>query len=176
MEAQALAVVTALCGNDGAFLCGGTKAYQKTVENISGCELSDGAAMVSRVFMGRQDSKDATGPGEYNGYIINIFNRYHYDSELVTEATIIDIKKVIRRMSENPLDDGVAFFAKKMAFQWNDPTFAAMERTEGRESAKVIPGFAQSLIDGQAKVVLSIILNYMQTLIWIGVLLYLFIR
>lgn len=155
---------------------GCTKAYQKTVENISGYELSDGAAMVSWVFMGLQDSEDATGPGEYNGYIIDIFKRYHYDSELVKEATITDIKKVIKRMSENPLDDGVTFFAKKMAFQWNDPTFVAMERTEGRESAKAIPGFARSLIDGQAKVTLSVILNYVQTLIWIGVLLYLFIR
>ena len=158
------------------FYVGCTKAYQKAVEQISGYELSDGAVMISWVFMGLQDSTDATGPGEYNGYIIDIYKRYDYDNDLAKEATIADIKKVIKRMCENPLDDGVTFFAKKMAFQWNDPTFVAMERTEGRESEKVIPAFTQSLIDGRAKVVLLVILNDVQTLIWIGVLLYLFMR
>lgn len=151
-------------------------AYQKAVEKISGYELTDGAAMISWVVMGLQDSAAATGPGEYNGYIIDVFKQHHYDTEKITEASLKEIKKILKKMAENPLDEGVTFFAEKMAFQWNDPTFAAMERTEGRRSAVDLPAFAASMIDGEAKVFLSIYLNYLQTLVWIGVLLYLYLR
>lgn len=155
--------------------CAGfTKGYQKAVENISGYELSDGAAMVSWVVMGLQESP--TGPGEYNGYIGDVFQKYHYDTAQIKEASVADIKKIIKRMCANPLDEGVTFFARKMAFQWNDPTFIAMERTQERKSAVTLPDYAQSLIDGQASVVLTVVLNMVQTLVWIGVLLYLFLR
>lgn len=151
-------------------------AYQKAVEKLSGYELTDGAAMISWVVMGLQDSAAATGPGEYNGYIIDVFQQYHYDTDQITEVSLRDIKTILQRMADNPLDEGVTFFAKKMAFQWNDPTFAAMERTEGRRSAIVLPAFAKSMIDGEARVSLTIYLNYLQTLVWIGVLLYLYLR
>lgn len=151
-------------------------AYQKAVEKLSGYELTDGAAMISWVVMGLQDSAAATGPGEYNGYIIDVFKQYHYDTEQITEASLRDIKIILQRMAENPLDEGVPFFARKMAFQWNDPTFAAMERSEGRSSAIDLPAFAKSMIDGKARVSLTIYLNYLQTLVWIGVLLYLYLR
>ena len=123
-----------------------------------------------------QDSENATGPGEYNGYIIDIFQKYHYDSRLIKDASVTDIRKILKRMRENPLDDGVTFFAQKMAFQWNDPTFAAIERSQERESAVKIPALAAGMIDGQESVWISVALNGIQTLVWIGVLLYLYLH
>ena len=80
------------------------------------------------------------------------------------------------RMSENILDEGVTFFARKNAFQWNDPTFISLDRTRGRTSAVVLPAFVKSLIDGQGSVILSVLLNYAQTLLLLGMLLYVLLR
>lgn len=168
---SALCIVLCL----GSYL-GFTAAYEKATEKISGYELTEGAAMVSWVVMGLQDSENATGPGEYNGYIIDIFQKYHYDSRLIKDASVTDIRKILKRMSENPLDDGVTFFAQKMAFQWNDPTFAAIERSQERESAVKMPALAAGMIDGQESVWISVALNGIQTLVWIGVLLYLYLH
>ena len=77
---------------------------------------------------------------------------------------------------EDPLKNGIPFFAKKTAFQWNDPTFICLDRTKGRQAAVSVPAPVQSLIDGRGSVKLSVLLNDMQTLIWLGVLLYLLLR
>ena len=76
-------------------------------------------------------------------------------------------------MSDNLWEDGIPFFARKNAFQWNDPTFIGMDRTKGRTSAIDMPDFAVSVIEGRGSVLLSVLLNYAQTLLLFGVLLYL---
>lgn len=147
------------------------QAADRYVEHLSGYELADGEVMVSWVVMGLQETP--LGPGGYSGYIGEVFVEYEYDTEQITEASIADIKTILMRMAENPLDDGLTFFARKTAFQWNDPSFIAMDRTKGRSSAVVVPKFVTSLIDGRGSVVLYVLLNYVQTLILLGVLLYL---
>ena len=79
-------------------------------------------------------------------------------------------------MWENPLDEGVTFFARKTAYQWNDPTFISTERMRGRKSAIEMAPPVRSLIEGKGSVALSVWLNYIQTLVFTGVLLYLFLN
>ncbi len=143
-------------------------AANRYVEQITGYEPAGGEVMVSWVVMGLQDTP--LGPGGYSGYIGDVFAKYHYDEKLITEASIADIKKILTRMAENPLDVGIPFFAAKTAFQWNDPTFIGMYLNDNRQSAVLMPDLAQSVIDGRGSVVLSMILNYMQSLIWFGAL------
>lgn len=162
-------IVLLLSGCKGFTVCS-----QKCVERLTGCELSDGAAMISWVVMGLKDSP--TGPGEYNGYIIDVFEECHYDQKQIREASVTEIQKVLRRMRENPLDEGVTFFARKMAFQWNDPTFVAIERMQGRDSAITMPEFVVSIIEGKGEVILTVILDEVETLVWVGALLYLLLR
>lgn len=151
-----------------------TQLANRLVERISGQKLGEGEVMLSWVVMGMQEAP--LGPGGYNGYNGDVFTKYHYDTEKITEACLEDLKKIVTRMSENPLDEGLPFLARKTAFQWNDPTFICLDRTRGRKAEGNVPLWLKSLIEGRGSVGLSIFLNYMQTLILLGVLLFLILR
>ncbi|MBD5475959.1 MAG: hypothetical protein HDR17_08280 [Lachnospiraceae bacterium] len=155
----------------GISVAGCNKLCNRYVEHLSGYKAGEGAVMVSWVVMGLQETP--LGPGGYSGYINDIFERYEYDTDKITEASIADIKKIMARLLKNPLDEGLPFFARKNAFQWNDPSFISLDRTKGRKTAGSIPEYASSLIDGKGSVTLYVLLNYMQTLILSGVILYL---
>lgn len=146
-----------------------TNAY---VEHLSGYEMPEGEVMLSWVVMGLSEAPNA--PGNYNGYIGNVFFDNLFDTELATEQSKADLKKIIKRMVESPIDSGVTFFARKTAYQWNDPTFIAMERMEGRQSTIAKAAWVRSVIEGRGRVILSVILNIVQTMIWTGMLFYLF--
>ena len=153
---------------------GCNKACERYVEHLSGYQAGDGAAMISWVVMGLDEAP--LGPGGYNGYIIEVFTENNYDTDKITEASIAEIKKIIKRMAADPLHDGIPFFARKNAFQWNDPTFLSLDRTKGRASAINMPDFVVSLIEGKGSVAFYILMNYMQTLILLGVILYLILN
>lgn len=161
-----------VCMGLSVALC--TQAGSRLVERITGQELGEGEVMLAWVVMGMQEAP--LGPGGYNGYNSEVFTENHYDPEKVTEACLEDLEKIVTRMSENPLDEGLPFLARKTAFQWNDPTFICLDRTRGRKSDAEIPLWLNSLIAGRGSVGLSVCLNYMQTWILFGVLLFLVLR
>lgn len=146
-----------------------TNAY---VEHLSGYEMPEGEVMISWVVMGLSEAPNA--PGNYNGYIGNVFFDNNFDTKLATEQSISDLKAILKRMVQSPIDSGITFFARKTAYQWNDPTFIAMERMEGRQSTIEVSSRIRDLIEGQGEVVLSVILNFVQTVILMGMLFYLF--
>lgn len=151
-----------------------TQLGNRMVEGISGQKLGEGEVMLSWVVMGMQEAP--LGPGGYNGYNGDVFTKYQYDTEKITAAAVKDLKKIVTRMSEYPVDEGIPFLARKTAFQWNDPTFICLDRTRGRKTDADVPLWLSSLIEGKGSVRLSILLNYMQTLILLGVLLFLVLR
>lgn len=153
-------------------VCNG--AVNRYVERLTGYEAGEGLEMLSWVVMGLQETP--LGPGGYSGYIGDIYVRYDYDAEKVKEASWTDIKKALTRMSENPLDEGATFFARKNAFQWNDPSFIGLDRTKGRRSAMDMPAFVTSLIEGRGSVAFYVVMNYAQTLLLFGMLLYVFLN
>lgn len=160
------------CMGFSVALC--TQVSNRIVEHIAGRELPEGEVMLSWLVMGLQEAP--LGPGGYNGYNSEVFTANQYDTERVTAACLSDLSRIMTRMSENPLDEGVTFFARKTAFQWNDPTFICLDRTRGRKTQVQIPQWLRSLIEGKGSVGLSVFLNYMQTWILTGMLLYLFLR
>lgn len=168
----AVSLAFIVCMGLSVALC--TGASNAVVERMAGRDLPEGEVMLSWVVMGMQEAP--LGPGGYNGYIGNVFTEYHYDTELVTQASVEELRKIVTKMSENPLDEGLPFLARKTAFQWNDPTFICLDRTRGRKTEVQIPGWLKSVIEGRGGVGLSVLLNYMQTLILAGMLLYLFLR
>lgn len=147
---------------------------EKYVEHLSGYDMPEGEVMLSWVVMGLQEAP--RGPGNYNGYNGNVFFDNHFDTELANEQALIDLKMIVKKMLENPLDRGVDFFARKTAYQWNDPTFISLERMRGRKSAISISAPVQSMIEGQGSVMLSVYLNFAQTWILAGMLLYLLLN
>lgn len=168
----AVSLVFIVCMGLSVVLCTGIS--NAVVERIAGRDMPEGEVMLSWVVMGMQEAP--LGPGGYNGYISNVFTEYHYDTEMVTQASLADLQKIVTRMTENPLDEGLPFLARKTAFQWNDPTFICLDRTRGRSAKAQIPGWLKSVIEGRGSVRLSVLLNYMHTLILLGMLLYLFLR
>lgn len=152
-------------------ISGCNQAVYYYAEQLSGYETPDGYVMTSWITMGLQDAPD--GPGSYNGYIENVFREYEYDTKKVTEASLADIRKILKRFLENPLDEGLPFFAEKNAFQWNEPTFDSININRSRPSGAVPPETVKSIISGSAREKLTIGLNYVQTLILLSVLSYL---
>lgn len=146
----------------------------RIVERIVGQELPEGIPMISWVVMGLQDAPMA--PGTYNGYICDVYEESAYDTEKAVEATKQEIKKTVKDLVKDPLDKGIPFFARKTAFQWNDPTFLSLICTRDRDAAVNIPTPLKSLIYGKGSVRFSLFLNDMQTLIWMGALLYVLLR
>lgn len=174
-EKRAKGIVSLLfvvCMGLSVVLC--TQLSNCLVERITGQKLGEGEVMLSWVVMGMQEAP--LGPGGYNGYNGEVFTAHNYDTEEITEACLEDLQKIMTRMSENPLDEGLPFLARKTAFQWNDPTFICLDRTRGRRSDAAMPVWLRSLIEGRGSVGLSVLLNYMQTLILLGMLLFLFLR
>lgn len=147
---------------------------ESCVEHLSGYDMPEGEVMLSWVVMGLQEAP--RGPGNYNGYNGNVFFDNNFDTDLANEQSLADLKKIIKRMAADPLDEGVDFFARKTAYQWNDPTFISMERMSGRKSAIELLEPVKSLIDGKGSVILSVCLNYVQTWILAGMLLYLLLH
>lgn len=158
----------------GLSVMGCNEVVNRYVERLSGYEAGEGFEMLAWVVMGLQETP--LGPGGYSGYIGDIYVRHDYDADKVREAAWTDIRKVMTRMSENPLDEGVTFFARKNAFQWNDPSFISLDRTKGRDSAIEMPEFVSDLIDGRGSVGFYVLMNYFQTLLLAGMLLYLFLN
>lgn len=142
------------------------------VERLSGYDMPEGEVMVSWAVMGLMEAPK--GPGDYNGYIGDVFEKNHYDTDLAAKQSLEDLRRILERMAENPLDEGVTFFARKTAYQWNDPTFISMERMRGRKSAIRMPALVKSLIEGRGSVMISMWLNYVHALVLLGILLYLF--
>lgn len=146
----------------------------RVVERITGQELKEGIPMLTWVVMGLQDAP--LGPGGYNGYISNIFTETGFDGRAAEEDAKVEIQKRVEWMLEDKLKNGIPFLARKTAFQWNDPTFICLDRTRGREAAVSVPTPLKSLIYGRGSVKFSVLCNDMQSLILLGVLLYLLLR
>lgn len=161
-----------LCLAGSVILC--NWCSNRLVERIVGRELPEGIPMISWVVMGLQDAPMA--PGTYNGYICDVYAEAGYDTEKAVEATKQEIKKTVGELLENPLDNGIPFFARKTAFQWNDPTFICLVCTRDRAATVEIPAPLQSLIYGRGSVRFTLLMNDMQTLIWMGALLYVLLR
>lgn len=153
---------------------GCNRVTEQIVERLSGYDMPEGEVMVSWVVMGLSEAPK--GPGDYNGYIGDVFSGNNYDTELATQQSLADLRKIVKRMLGDPIGEGLPFFGRKTAYQWNDPTFISMERMRGRKSAIEMLPFVKSLIEGEGSVAASVIFNYVQTLILVGILLYLILN
>lgn len=155
----------------GLGVAGANQAVNRYVEHLSGYEMPEGQVMLSWVVMGLQEAPK--GPGNYNGFNGNVYTQSQYDTELANERSKEALKLQLQWMAEEPVNHGLVFFARKTAYQWNDPTFISLDRMAGRKSEIEPAPVIQSLIAGKGCTYLSIWLNMAQTLILMGALFYL---
>lgn len=155
----------------GVGVAGTNMAVNSYVEHLSGYEMPEGQVMLSWVVMGLQEAPK--GPGNYNGFNGNVYTKSNYDTELANELSKEALKAQLAWMGEDPVNNGLVFFARKTAYQWNDPTFISLDRMAGRDSKIEMSPAVLSLIEGKGCTYLSIWLNIVQTLVLMGALFYL---
>lgn len=155
----------------GLGVAGINRAVNSYVEHLSGYEMPEGQVMLSWVVMGLQEAPK--GPGNYNGFNGNVWTQSNYDTELANELSKDELKRRLQWMAEDPVNNGLVFFARKTAYQWNDPTFISLDRMAGRKSETEIAPAVKSLIEGKGCSYLSAVLNVVQTLLLAGALFYL---
>lgn len=135
----------------------------------SGYEVSKGQAMLGYVAMGLQESR--FGPGAYNGRSVSLYEQAGYDtgeaSRLAWESIQLSLKRLAQDRSE-----AVRWLGRKIASQWNEPSFGSIDVNRGREGAAEMPEFLQSVIDGRAGYILLGYLNLLQPVILAGGVLY----
>ena len=134
-------------------------------------EISRGMPKLSWVAMALQESRMA--PGTRNGYSVSLYEAAGYDYDKTNQLAINSIKDSLEHF-ESDKSEALRWLGRKMAFQWNDPFFGAAEMIRGRESEIGLSSFLDSMINGRLYYWLRIYLNYLQTIILTGTLLYFF--
>lgn len=154
-------------------VCLGIQLPNWIVELRSGMDLSGaGNSKWAHVAMGLQDSEDA--PGWYNTYNERLFAECGYDKAATGEAAKVNLKQTLEYYGANPME-GWAFFHRKMASQWNNPTFEGFHMQNARNTSEELSPFVKSVINdgGKANILLTLFLDVYESVILFGVLVYL---
>jgi len=140
------------------------------IENMSGYAMPKGEVMISWAAMGLDDSK--RGYGRYNGYIWRVYYENGYNQDLAVEESKEKIMQLLTERFSDIRHDALPFFARKNAFQWAEPNFAGLHRCQNSGISSVAPDYVHRIVNGKLGIYSTIIMNYIITLIWVGVLLY----
>ena len=131
-------------------IAGCTKAVTLYYEKKADFEFGDGIPMVSWLCMGLNESTIA--PGWYNGkYTVTNFHSHNMDPKLAGEASKEEIKKRLEVFSDDKAyrDD---FFSKKVASQWNEPSYQSIWTNQVRGRYGEMGKWATYVCgDGEAK-------------------------
>ncbi|NBK92220.1 hypothetical protein D5278_09600 [bacterium 1XD21-13] len=138
-------------------------------EERSGVCLNEGAPMILYVAMGMQKGEGA--PGWSNGYILHAYwGASEFDGELATAMALEDIRSSVAGFRSAPLY-ALEFYREKFTSQWNDPTYEcfAMTHINGWERC----GIVNSMYVGKLHTLMTWFMNQYQSLVFIGVFLWL---
>lgn len=154
------------------FALAGFGLPQAIIEHEGGIEIDGGNSKWANIAMGIQECDKA--PGWYNCYEEEVFAANNYDGE----ATAIEAKQnLVRRLEYFSQNPGYAweFMNKKLASEWNNPTFEGFHIQNWRGSMIELPGFVKSAINdgGKLNIILIYILDIWQSVVLFGVLMYL---
>lgn len=151
------------------------------VEQITGIEVSEGEGKLPYIGMGLQDGAGPLesgmmykAPGWYNDYNHALFAANDYDSEATAEAALDYIKERLGEFAENPAL-GWRFFNRKLASEWNNPTFECFSIQNARNTGLELNGVVKSTINdgGKINLLLIYVLDIGQSILLFGILLYL---
>ena len=141
------------------------------IEQMSGIEIDKGNSKWAHVAMGLQESDMA--PGWYNCYNENLFIAKNYDTEETAREALSSIKASLRNFASHP-SYAWEFFHKKLASEWNNPTFECFHIQNSRNTSLELSGFILSTINDGGKVNILLIygLDILQSVLLFGILMY----
>lgn len=144
------------------------------VEQITGMEVSGGESKLAYVTMGLQSGdKELGAPGWYNAYHHELFREHHYDTEATSQAALADLKEQLRAFAENPAA-AWSFFNRKIASEWNNPTFECFNIQNARNTSLELNSLVKSTINdgGKINIILIFLLDIGQSVLLFGIFLY----
>lgn len=145
------------------------------VEKITNQRIGSGVPTLAWVAMGMQEGYMA--PGWHNQYNEDVYRANNCDTELTNEVVKKDISNRAKEFVANP-GKCVKFFFKKTVSQWNNPTFEGywindlFLRTSEGHKVKKIAGVLGSIAGEPGNKMFTWYSNIFQSLIWIGVCLW----
>ncbi len=138
-------------------------------ERVTGCRLDNGMSNWSWIVMGVQESD--RGPGWYSGYPRRSLREADFDGsvqgEMARQTALAELKYFAEHKRE-----GLDFFTRKVASQWNNPSFQGYWLAQTRPSRIKLPSWVKGFIGRQAVASASVWLNALQMLILAGTLLW----
>lgn len=153
-----------------------SKASQKVLVNMIGQELAEGMSSWNWVSMGLQESEKRSD-GWYSVYMDRVFNQSRdgdiHSKQKQEDKAKADIQERITYFKENP-DYALGFFSRKLASEWNNPTFQCFWIVQNRNSQVERGTWALWVLSVAGSNKLANFLNRLQTIILFGTMLYLF--
>lgn len=141
-------------------------AVNYSTERMTGLPTSPGMPKICWAAMG------ITGDGRYNGLNLQLFEESGYDTARASEAARDSIRKTLQGYREHP-GQFLRWLGRKTAFEWNAPDFGGLNTNRNRGQYAIISGFFYELFYGYGYSALWSWFNQLQSLLYLGVLLYL---
>ncbi len=138
------------------------------LEQLTGYELDGGASSWSWIVMGIQDTS-YYAPGWSNGYNANSYEKFRYDSEAQGKEAKKIIAERIKYFQHNK-KEAISFFSKKIASQWNNPTFQCFWIGQVRNTNIKTNSIVSEILWGSGAETVIQYLNILQSLILLGAL------
>ena len=150
----------------------GFRVPDAVVSGMSGMAASGGNSRLAHVAMGLSESDKA--PGWYNNYVDEVFAANGYDTAATAAASKEKIAERLAVFGEDPAY-AWQFFHKKLASEWNNPTFECFHNQNWRLTGVELPALIRSAINDGGKLNLVLIewLDIAQSVVLFGVLMYL---
>ena len=148
----------------------GNKMLSHKMEAMTGEPLSKGMPKTAWVVMGLEDCEAA--PGYYSGSSVELYGKNDCDYERTNRAAVEIIKKYMKGFL-NDWESGVDFFGRKIASQWNEPTFQALV---GKNPSAQSGEWFYKLTHDKGSYIFMDIMNTFQTWVYFGGCLYVLFR
>lgn len=155
-----------------AVVLAGMKVPNMIVGQMTGVEPGAGNSKLAHIAMGLQDNE--MRPGWYNGYNIELFEANNYDKEATSEAALANIKETVSGFVTDPAS-AWSFFNRKLASEWNNPTFECFNIQNARSTALDLSGLVKSTIHdgGKINILFILVFDIIQSVLLFGILMYL---
>lgn len=144
----------------------------RLIEGLGNVQVGGGNSRWAHVAMGMQESDKA--PGWYNNFVDTVFMENGYDTDATTEAAKAAIAERLEVFRAQPAY-AWQFFHKKLASEWNNPTFECFHIQNSRQTSLELSPFVKSMINdgGKINILFIELLDIGQSIVLFGVLMYL---
>lgn len=102
-----------------------TAAETRVVERMLGSTLGEGMPQTSWLVIGLTDTPELEQPGLWDEEAFEIYDEAHGDMAAQSEIAAGRLREIAAGFASSPAY-AAQFFARKLAFEWSDPTFMAV--------------------------------------------------